>query len=107
VELIAIRDIDARIKDALDMGLTGDGSAAFFPLFEQMSSLLRYEAFPALKYVRDLSVESTVLRVRQPHLSIQKFWHKVLAQCQARGVWLEDHAGVNITLRGLKRASLR
>lgn len=106
VELIAIRDIDTRITDALGMGLTGDDGSAFFPLLEQMSSLLRYEAFPALKYLRDLSVESTMLRVRRPHPAIQKFWHRVLARCQARGVWLEDHDGVNITLRGLKRASL-
>jgi hypothetical protein len=88
------------------MGLTGDGSAAFFPLFEQMSSLLRYEAFPALKYLRDLSVESTILRAHRPHPAIEKFWHRVLSHCQARGVWLEDHAGINITFRGLKRAGL-
>ena len=106
VELIAIRDIDTRITDALGMGLTGDGSAAFFPLFEQMSSLLRYEAFPALKYLRDLSVESTILRAHRPHPAIEKFWHRVLSHCQARGVWLEDHAGINITFRGLKRAGL-
>jgi hypothetical protein len=30
----------------------------------------------------------------------------VLSHCQARGVWLEDHAGINITFRGLKRAGL-
>ncbi|KAI9438461.1 hypothetical protein F5148DRAFT_872494 [Russula earlei] len=106
VELIAIRDIDARITDALGMGFMDDGGSAFFPLLEQMSSLLRSEAFPALKYLRDLSIESTRLRVCRPHPVVQKFWHRVLSQCQARGVWLEDHAGVNITLRGLKRASL-
>ncbi|KAI0300072.1 hypothetical protein B0F90DRAFT_1810446 [Multifurca ochricompacta] len=106
VELIAIRDMHARITDALSMGLTGDGGPAFFPLLEQMSSLLRHEAFPALKYIRDLSVESTILRTRRPHPAVEKFWNKVLSQCQVRGVWLEDHVGVNITLRGLKRASL-
>jgi len=106
VELIAIRDIDTRITDALGMGLTSDDGSAFFPLLEQMSSLLRYEAFPALKYLRDLSIESTILRVRRPPPAIQIFWHRVLARCQARGVWLEDHDGVNITLRGLKRACL-
>jgi hypothetical protein len=47
-----------------------------------------------------------MLRIRRPHPAVQKFWHRVLARCQARGVWLEDHDGVNITLRGLKRASL-
>ncbi|KAI0266447.1 hypothetical protein BC834DRAFT_874598 [Gloeopeniophorella convolvens] len=107
VELIAIRDIDTRIVDALGMGLPVEGDApAFFPLLEQMSSLLRREAFPALKYVRDLSVESTKLRTHPPHPVVVKFWQRVLTQCQRHGVWLEDHDGVNITIRGLKRASL-
>jgi hypothetical protein len=106
VELIAIRDIDACIKDALGMGLTGDGGPAFFPLFEQMSSLLRCEAFPALKYLRDLSVESAILRTHQPHPAVQKFWRRVFSQCQTRRVWLEDHAGMNITFRAPKHASL-
>ncbi|ETW75576.1 hypothetical protein HETIRDRAFT_391201 [Heterobasidion irregulare TC 32-1] len=113
--MIAIRDIDARITSALDMtegggihaaaaGAAGDDTA-FFPLLEQMSSLLLRDAFPALKYVRDLSVESHEMRAQYPHPAVAKFWRRVLRRCQERDVWLEDYTGVNITPSALKRAS--
>ncbi|KAI0320038.1 hypothetical protein OF83DRAFT_1162661 [Amylostereum chailletii] len=105
LEMIAIRDMDARIGDALEM--SGDNDAAFFPLLEQMSSVLRREAFPALKYVRDLSYESHEMRVIRPQPAVMHFWERVLRKCQDRGVWLEDHGGMNITSRGLKRAQMR
>ncbi|KAI0051572.1 hypothetical protein FA95DRAFT_1569860 [Auriscalpium vulgare] len=97
LEMIAIRDIDARIVDALDMSAASD--AAFFPLFEQMASLLRREAFPCLKYVRDMSVESSRMRNERPLPAVIDFWTRVLVECKVNRVWLEDHAGMNITAR--------
>ncbi|KAI0055970.1 hypothetical protein BV25DRAFT_1832739 [Artomyces pyxidatus] len=104
LEMIAIRDIDARILDALDM--SPDSDAAFFPLLEQMASLLRREAFPCLKYVRDMSAESSRMRTHRPWPAVTKFWTRVLEECKEQGVWLEDHAGMNVTARSLKRATL-
>ncbi|KAI0029596.1 hypothetical protein K488DRAFT_56044, partial [Vararia minispora EC-137] len=102
LELIAVRDMDARVRDAL-----GADGPSFFPLLEQMSSLLRTEAFPALKYVRDLSVDSAAFRECRPEGRVVAFWMKVLERCRERGVWLEDYRGVNITQRALLRASRR
>ncbi|KAF8997406.1 hypothetical protein BDQ17DRAFT_1509365 [Cyathus striatus] len=56
VELIGIRDMDKR------GGEEGGGGEEFFMLEEQIVSLLRSEAFPSLRYVRDLSPSSDLIR---------------------------------------------
>ncbi|KAG6883652.1 hypothetical protein C0993_004903 [Termitomyces sp. T159_Od127] len=53
LELIGIRDIDKRLRD---------DRAEYFGLLEQVGSLLRREAFPSLRYVRDMSYESDGMR---------------------------------------------
>ncbi|KAH6903738.1 hypothetical protein BKA70DRAFT_1514026 [Coprinopsis sp. MPI-PUGE-AT-0042] len=82
VEVIGVRDIEKRIHEALGRaeyrdrvaisegrgfaGLDGAGGEGvndpFFALLEQLGSLVKSEAFPALKYVRDLSPQSRVMR---------------------------------------------
>ncbi|TFK47473.1 hypothetical protein OE88DRAFT_1636852 [Heliocybe sulcata] len=108
LEFIGIRDIDARLRNdaALPWATSTADDAPFFPLLEQMGSLLRKEAFPRLRYVRDLSEESHRMRARRPESRVVSFWGKVIKRCSVRGVWLEDYMGVNVTLRALKRASL-
>ncbi|KAI0329647.1 hypothetical protein GY45DRAFT_854246 [Cubamyces sp. BRFM 1775] len=131
VELIGIRDIDTRlledpltphdswssrsasaegwetVDDTLfDALMCADADTPCFPLFEQISSLLRRDAFPALRFVRDLSAESDRLRTVRPHPRVLQFWRKVVAKCAEHGVWLEDCTGVNITQRALRRATL-
>ncbi|EIM79869.1 uncharacterized protein STEHIDRAFT_135615 [Stereum hirsutum FP-91666 SS1] len=106
LEMIAIRDIDARIISALDMTSNAPSTddTAFFPLLQQMSSILGPEAFPSLKYLRDLSVESNSMRRQRPERAVVQFWAKVLGRCRKRGVWLEDVEGFNVTMGTLKRA---
>ncbi|KAI0371443.1 hypothetical protein BV20DRAFT_1051471 [Pilatotrama ljubarskyi] len=128
VELIGIRDIDTRLLedpmtplDARDpysgpesmddklfdaLIMCDDADTPCFPLFEQISSLLRRDAFPALRFVRDLSAESHQMRTVRPHPRVLQFWRKVVARCAERGVWFEDCTGVNITQRALRRATL-
>ncbi|KAI0638642.1 hypothetical protein C8Q77DRAFT_1215401 [Trametes polyzona] len=135
VELIGIRDIDTRLledpltpamayaypspppsssscdsvsmdDELFDALMCDDADTPCFPLFEQISSLLRRDAFPALRFVRDLSAESHRLRTVRPHPRILQFWRKAVARCAERGVWFEDCHGVNITQRGLRRATL-
>ncbi|KAG6807860.1 hypothetical protein H0H92_006191, partial [Tricholoma furcatifolium] len=60
LQLIGIRDIDKRIRG--DGGGGGGGGEEYFGLLEQVGSLLRREAFPSLRYVRDMSWESDVMR---------------------------------------------
>ncbi|KAH8077486.1 hypothetical protein BXZ70DRAFT_696804 [Cristinia sonorae] len=62
VELIGIRDIDKRLREDPDFEHAGAGVTPYFPLYEQLVSLLRRDAFPQLRFVRDLSVESAGLR---------------------------------------------
>ena len=76
LEFIGIRDIDKRLRDDMQFALgnasgydgaygeegDGDGEEPFFRLLEQIGSLARREAFPALRYIRDLSWESDVMR---------------------------------------------
>ncbi|KAH9854877.1 hypothetical protein C2E23DRAFT_41674 [Lenzites betulinus] len=134
VELIGIRDINTRLledpltpldayntsyahpydcgadalkEDALfDALMCEDADTPCFPLFEQISSLLRRDAFPALRFVRDLSPESHRMRTVRPHPRVLQFWRKAVARCAERGVWFEDCTGVNITQRALRRATL-
>jgi hypothetical protein len=108
LELIGIRDIDKRLMDDAAMSSLSSSTqddAPFFPLLEQLASLLHKEAFPALRYIRDLSVNSARMRTRATQVRTIKFWAKVLKRCQERGVWLEDWSGVNVTMRDLMRAS--
>ena len=102
VELIGIRDIDTRLREDPDVA---GADTSYFPLFEQLSSLLRRDAFPSLLYVRDMSEESHRMRMVQPEERVNAFWRKVVRACQERAVWLEDCAGVNITQRNLQRAA--
>jgi len=105
VELIGIRDIDKRLRE--DAPFTGaDFDTPYFSLFEQMSSLLRTDAFPNLRFVRDLSVESHRMRTARPAVRVVQFWTNVVARCRERAIWLEDCFGVNITLRNLRQAAL-
>lgn len=95
VEFIGIRGIDKRLAEQEDT----------FTLLEQLLSLRR-DAFPNLRFIRDLSPESHALRTHRPNVRVATFWTRLLKACQEQGVWLEDLYGVNITNRVLKRASL-
>ncbi|KAL5483320.1 hypothetical protein ACEPAI_8551 [Sanghuangporus weigelae] len=95
IEFIGVRGIDKRLEESED---------TFF-LLEQLLSLRR-DAFPSLRFIRDLSPESHELRTYRPNARIVTFWSRLLKACQEQGVWLEDLHGVNITNRALKRASL-
>ena len=124
VELIGIRDIDTRLLeypisspldadstssstnlsyDALDVD---DADTPYFLLYEQISSLLSRDAFPNLRFVRDLSAESHRMRTVRPSARVLQFWKKVVARCAERAVWFEDCTGVNVTQSALRRATL-
>lgn len=73
-------------------------------MIEQMRSLLRRDAFPSLRYVRDMG--PGLLKVRkglEPDVSMLRFWREVWDSCGGRGVWLEDLEGVNFVARDWKR----
>ena len=116
IELIGIRDIDTRLREDPPIALTdagaglgrgGDGDATpYFLLLAQISSLLRADAFPHLRFVRDLSAASDAMRAVRPHPRVLQFWKTVVARCAERAVWLEDCRGVNITQSALRRAEL-
>ncbi|THH03218.1 hypothetical protein EW145_g6432 [Phellinidium pouzarii] len=95
VEFIGIRGIDKRLGERDDT----------FTLLEQLLSL-QHAAFPNLRFIRDLSPESHLMRTHRPSARVVSFWARLLKTCQEQGVWLEDLHGVNITSRALKRASL-
>ena len=96
VEFIGIRGIDRRLETLSDT----------FTLLEQLSSLRR-QAFPNLRYIRDMSPASYRLRSCRPqHSHIEGFWMQLFRTCQEQSVWFEDMYGVNINARALKRASL-
>lgn len=95
VEFIGIRGIDKRLTECEDT----------FTLLEQLSSLQR-AAFPNLRYIRDLSPASYTIRYQRQNARIADFWVRLLKTCQEQNVWFEDHHGMNITMRALKRASL-
>jgi hypothetical protein len=120
LQFIGIRDIDKRLLNDATLAFSTQPSpsdAPFFPLLEQLSSLLHKEAFPSLHFIRDLSELSDDMRRRKGSEEgvdvnldtpgVMEFWTKVLGRCRDRGVWLEDWRGVNVTSRDLKRASLR
>jgi hypothetical protein len=108
LEFIGIRDIDKRLIDdaSISPSTSALDDAPFFPLLEQLASLLREEAFPSLRYIRDMSPNSERMRTKVPQARLIRFWSKVLKRCQERGVWLENWNGVNLTMRDMKRASL-
>ncbi|KAJ7508831.1 hypothetical protein B0H11DRAFT_2431997 [Mycena galericulata] len=120
ISLIGIRGIDARLRD--DFERRAPGEDTFFGLREQVESLLRREAFPRLKYVRDMSEGSDAMRrgavglrgtgpapvpgdVREKE-RVVRFWEGVLGRCKEEGVWLEDWRGVNVTSGSLRRARM-
>ncbi|KAJ7056976.1 hypothetical protein C8F01DRAFT_1211119 [Mycena amicta] len=91
VSFIGIRGIEGRVGGDGGVGSTNH-HAALFGLREQMETLLRREAFPRLKYVRDMSEGSDWLR------------RGVLVRCREESVWLEDWRGWNVTRATLRRA---
>ncbi|KAJ6451908.1 hypothetical protein C8R45DRAFT_1041462 [Mycena sanguinolenta] len=134
VTLIGIRGTDARLRDDYARLADGHGGEdeddAFFGLRAQFETLLRREAFPRLRYVRDLSEGSDRMRRGKAGLSLRasfvhhapsageraidarergrvvSFWEDVLERCREEGVWLEDWRGWNVTRSGLRRARL-
>ncbi|GJE89733.1 hypothetical protein PsYK624_058390 [Phanerochaete sordida] len=100
IEFIGIRDIDKRMRDDPD----SFSREPFFTLYELLASLLRKDAFPALKYLRDLSAESHRMRSYRPQARVKQFWERVIEQSGNRAVWLEDCHGFNINIRTLLRA---
>lgn len=68
IQLIGIRDLDKRLKDDMELALAlgrgedeGQGRE-FFMLVEQIGSMVRREAFPNLRYIRDMSWGSDLMR---------------------------------------------
>lgn len=100
VQLIGIRDIDVRLRDDPD----GYSAEPFFTLSQLLASLLRTDAFPALRFVRDMSLASHRMRAHRPQPRVSEFWRRVIDSCGARQVWFEDCFGVNVTKRTLLRA---
>ena len=103
IELIGIRDIDSRLLE--DSNTSSNEDMPYPSLLEQVSYLLREGSFPRLRFIRDLSARSHIMRTIQPRPHVLQFWAKVIARCAERAVWLEDYTGVNVTLRTLRRAS--
>jgi len=69
LRFIGVRDMERRLVGDADEAMRREryGNAnhqeePYFMLLEQFGSLLRKEAFPSLLYVRDMSVESDVMR---------------------------------------------
>ncbi|KAF7351956.1 hypothetical protein MVEN_01157700 [Mycena venus] len=118
VSLIGIRGIDARLRDDYARRTHSDldphpqmHNDEFFGLRAQMESLLRREAFPRLRYVRDLSEGSDAMRRGRVGLRpaggggegaavsprahgksearererVVRFWEGVLARCRDEG----------------------
>ncbi|KAJ6514247.1 hypothetical protein C8R47DRAFT_1282084 [Mycena vitilis] len=122
VSLIGIRGIDTRISEDYGdhndnddaPGGNGNPESTFFGLRAQFESLLQREAFPRLRYVRDLSEGSDAMRRARVPLAgrkdqrererVVRFWEGVLARCRDEGVWLEDWRGWNVTRGALMRA---
>lgn len=143
VQLIGIRDMNKRLLDDLDLYLLrhepgadglpaalstrsggGSGGGPFFRLAEQIKSLLRSEAFPNLKVIRDMSWESDLMRkvqlmpVPQQPLrydvwdalpmsrsveerefgrALGSFWSTVREGCSVRGICLQDWCGDSVS----------
>ncbi|PCH39019.1 hypothetical protein WOLCODRAFT_141050 [Wolfiporia cocos MD-104 SS10] len=106
VEFIGIRDIDARLLHDPDLPTDPDFYTPYFPLYEQFCSLLDSDAFPKLKFVRDLSPLSHEMRMVRPHPRVLEFWTRVVKRCRQCEIWLEDYTGMNVGLRNLKQATL-
>jgi hypothetical protein len=139
VELIGIRDMSKRLLDDLDLYLvrhsddedddffmlpqTSNHRGPFFRLAEQLGSLLRSDAFPKLKVVRDMSWESALMRraERMPlpgdmmaydvwdalerstmrdevefGRALVRFWRNIQESCRSRGVVLQDWVGESV-----------
>jgi hypothetical protein len=71
IEFIGIRDLDKRLKDDMELAMAlahgedGDGygqGREFFMLLEQIGSMVRREAFPSLRCIRDMSWGSDLMR---------------------------------------------
>ncbi|KAF9548962.1 hypothetical protein CPC08DRAFT_615557, partial [Agrocybe pediades] len=85
---IGVRGMERRLR--------GDGEEAddtYFMLLEQFGSLLRREAFPNLRRVRDMSWESDDAESRLHGARVRSFWRKVVSRCEEREVMLEDWRG--------------
>ncbi|KAJ8517351.1 hypothetical protein ONZ45_g5462 [Pleurotus djamor] len=127
LQFIGIRDIDHRMTSDLEVvpeRLRRDlgDETPFFRLKGQIETLLGLaqglpsSPFPSLKFIRDMSMGSHIMRMGMacpstnvhegPTLRVVKFWENILDSCKAKGVWLEDWVGVNVTRRNLERARL-
>ncbi|KAF8639386.1 hypothetical protein AX17_001542 [Amanita inopinata Kibby_2008] len=108
LEFIGIRDMDKRLLDDLSLVPVNDESP-FFMLLSQMETLLQREAFPNLRFIRDMCLNSDLMRRRAYRSGVSggcvlNFWSQVLELCRNSGVWLEDYRGTNVTMRDLQRA---
>ncbi|KAF4574438.1 hypothetical protein EYR40_005836 [Pleurotus pulmonarius] len=125
LQFIGIRDIDLRmlsdlevVPDRIHRDLTNE--TPFFRLKGQIETLLGLaqgpptalsKPFPGLKFVRDMSLGSHLMRMGRssaegPELRVVKFWANILDSCRGQDVWLEDCYGVNVTRRDLGRAKM-
>ncbi|KDQ28791.1 hypothetical protein PLEOSDRAFT_1082766 [Pleurotus ostreatus PC15] len=125
LEFIGIRDIDLRmlsdlevVPDRIHRDLTNE--TPFFRLKGQIETLLGLpqglptassKPFPGLKYVRDMSLGSHLMRmgrsdIEGPELRVVKFWENILESCKGQDVWLEDCYGVNVTRRDLGKVKM-
>ncbi|KAF6741513.1 hypothetical protein DFP72DRAFT_833206, partial [Ephemerocybe angulata] len=125
LDFIGIRDLQRRIYEGLERVEARDadrlarggkpdalpppdappveGFDPWFALIAQFSGLAQREAFPKLKYIRDLSWESGAMRNDGNWRRVGSLWIRVVKMCRDNKVWLEDCAGVNITFGSLWR----
>ncbi|KAF8639244.1 hypothetical protein AX14_010110 [Amanita brunnescens Koide BX004] len=74
---------------------------AFFLLLSQMESLLCWDLFPHLLYIRNMSFESKLMCTKVYSKSVLNFWSQVVRCCKDGGAWLDDYTGMNITLKDI------
>ncbi|KXN83437.1 hypothetical protein AN958_01451 [Leucoagaricus sp. SymC.cos] len=135
VQLIGIRDMNKRLLDDLDLYLNRHSGRSlslppnhrgpFFRLAEQLGSLLRSDAFPNLRVVRDMSWESALMRrvkrmpvpgdfigydvwgtlgrsVNEDEIvfgkALASFWRIVEENCEMRNVMLQDWVGERVVV---------
>ncbi|KAF8632730.1 hypothetical protein AX15_001725 [Amanita polypyramis BW_CC] len=103
LQLIGIRDLDKRVYD--DMAISH--ANPFFPLLSQIETMLSRKSFPELRYIRDLSFESDVMRSDAYSSTILDFWADVVEMCRRHNAWLESYTGINISSRDIMRYEAR
>ncbi|KAF8147478.1 hypothetical protein B0H34DRAFT_669518 [Crassisporium funariophilum] len=99
LEFIGVRDMEKRIGDDLEAaegrrrGRREREEDPLWALENQMGSLLDRTAFPNLRYIRDMSWGSDLVR-RTGMVGGGAFWRRVVERCREGGVWLEDCRGL-------------